>query len=278
VLRINTSNESDKPLAGVEAQLKSKGTVVRTITTNEKGDAEFVDIAPGTYEVAITKEGFEPLTQSDIVVTAGAPLEIKFTLSPKIALSEAVTITDRADAPLEKGASPAAELQRTQIKETPLRPATVTDTLPLVPGVVRSADGEVKISASGEHRSALIVNSADVTDPATGQFGMTVPVDSVETISVFKTPYLAQFGRFTAGIVSVETRRGGDKWSLELNDPPSPRYSRRRSSRNVQWSLDKRQAIFFGGVGIRSSKAAGPNFAFSLQRKKEGVGQFLYSG
>jgi outer membrane receptor for ferrienterochelin and colicin len=48
---------------------------------------------------------------------------------------------------------------------------------------------------------------------------MTVPVDVVERVDVFKTPYLAQFGRFTAGVVSVETRRGGDKWNFELNDP-----------------------------------------------------------
>ncbi|PYT05646.1 MAG: hypothetical protein DMF60_11255, partial [Acidobacteria bacterium] len=79
-----------------------------------------------------------------------------------------------------------------------------------MPGVVRSTEGEIKISGTGEHRSALVVNAADVTDPATGQFGVTVPVDSVQTIEVFKTPYLAQFGRFSAGVVSVETRRGGD--------------------------------------------------------------------
>jgi hypothetical protein len=54
---------------------------------------------------------------------------------------------------------------------------------------------------------------------------MTVPVDSVQTINVFKTPYLAQYGRFTAGVVSVETKRGGEKWNFELNDPlPEFRY------------------------------------------------------
>jgi hypothetical protein len=65
----------------------------------------------------------------------------------------------------------------------------------------------------------LIVNSTDVTDPATGQFGTTVPVDSVETLSVMQTSFLAQYGRYTAALVSVETRRGGDKWKAELNDP-----------------------------------------------------------
>jgi len=79
--------------------------------------------------------------------------------------------------------------------------------------------GALRISDSPENRSALIVNSADVTDPATGQFGLTIPIDSVETLNVYQTPYLSEYGRFTAGLVSVETRRGGDKWKWELNDP-----------------------------------------------------------
>ena len=63
------------------------------------------------------------------------------------------------------------------------------------------------------------MNSADVTDPDTGQFGITVPMDSVQTLNVYQTAFLAEYGRFTAGLVSVETKRGGDKWKWELNDP-----------------------------------------------------------
>lgn len=71
----------------------------------------------------------------------------------------------------------------------------------------------------GEHRSAPVVNQTDVTDPATGKFGQTVSVDAVETLNVLTTPFLAQYGRFTSGVVAVETRRGGEKWHAELNDP-----------------------------------------------------------
>ena len=119
-----------------------------------------------------------------------------------------------------QGASaPARPVRRQTPRNCPDRPATVADALPLVPGVVREPGGGLSISGSAEHRSALIVNSADVTDPATGQFGLTVPIDSVETLNVYQTPFLAEYGRFTAGLVSVETRRGGDKWKWELNDP-----------------------------------------------------------
>lgn len=62
----------------------------------------------------------------------------------------------------------------------------------------------------------LLVNSAEVTYPAAGNFGLTTPIDIVESVNVLKTPYLAQFGRFTAGLVSIETRRGGDGWHFDV--------------------------------------------------------------
>src|SRR5919197_5908808 len=143
-----------------------------------------------------------------------------------------------------------------------MKPAIVADTLPLIPGVVRSAQGEIKISGRGEHRSALIVNSADVTDPATGQFGMTVPVDSVETINVFKTPYLAQYGRFTAGVVAVETRRGGEKWNFELNDPlPEFRFR----SRHLRGLKDATPRIVFNGPLRAQRLYLSEGFEYAIQ-------------
>jgi hypothetical protein len=218
-LHVMTRDESGQPIMGVDVQLKHRGLVVGSKTTNEQGQIEFAGLAAGTYELSVLKEEFEPAKQGDVVVTPGSPVDIEFTLSPRISVKDEVNVQATADSPLEQSASPGTELERAQLKNLPSTPATVADALPLVPGVVRTADGEVQISGSSEHHSALLVNSADVTDPGTGQLGVTVPVDMVETISVLQTPYFAQYGRFTAGVVSVETRRGGEKWHFELNDP-----------------------------------------------------------
>src|SRR6202030_1459750 len=78
---------------------------------------------------------------------------------------------------------------------------------------------QLSLSGNAEHRSTLLVNSGNVTDPATGQFGATIPIDSVQTMNVLTSPFLAEYGGFTSNVVSVETRRGGDKWSFDLNDP-----------------------------------------------------------
>src|SRR5262249_11017450 len=226
-IRVITLDESNRPTTAVRLELRRAGVVVGGAVTNEKGEAEFPLPAPGDYEITAAKEEFETLTQSDLTIVAGTALEVRFVMVPKIKIGEKIDVTASAASatPLEQGASPSTDLQRQQVKDSAVRAANVADALPLVPGVIRTDQGYLKISGTSENRSALLVNSADVTDPATGQFGMTVPVDVVNTISVFKTPYLAQYGRFTAGVVSVETRRGGDKWNFEFNDPlPEMRY------------------------------------------------------
>ncbi|MGH9855592.1 MAG: TonB-dependent receptor, partial [Blastocatellia bacterium] len=226
-IRIVVQEETGAPVAGATVQLKLKDKVQNILNTDEKGEAVADNSPIGDYEITVSKDGFEPRTQKQVSLTGNVPVEIKFALTPKIGLTDKVDISANASAAVlpEQTSSSGTELQAAQVKYLPGKPTTVTDTLPLVPGVIRSPDGGIRISGSAENRSAFIVNSADVTDPATGQFGMTVPVDSVQTINVFKTPYLAQYGRFTAGVVSVETKRGGEKWNFELNDPlPEFRY------------------------------------------------------
>ena len=131
---------------------------------------------------------------------------------------DSIEVRDKApDAPA--ASSPATTVKPGDVKELPSRPATANDALPLLPGIVRTPDGGLRINGAGEQRSAMLVNQADVTDPATGAFGETVPVDSIQVMNVYHTPFLAQYGRFSSGVVAVETRRGGDRWHFELNDP-----------------------------------------------------------
>jgi len=178
----------------------------------------FSALKPGLYRVAAAKDGYQPIRRDDLEVTASGEISLELTMVPALTHRDSVEVRETAN-PVEMAASPPVELSAQTTKDLPSRPATVADALPLIPGVVREPGGGLTISAGAEHRSAMVVNSTDVTDPATGQFGLTVPIDSVESINVYQTPFLAEYGRFTAGLVTVETRRGGDKWKWELNDP-----------------------------------------------------------
>ncbi|HSP05595.1 MAG TPA: TonB-dependent receptor, partial [Acidobacteriota bacterium] len=216
-IRVEVSDEAGAPVGGAKVELVGGGQISSSSVTNAKGVALLQKIAAGSYQVIVYKDGFETLAESGVELQ-GKPLTLQCKLVKSISVAESVDVSAEAAPAVSKGASSTTEIQRSELKNIPSKPATVADALPLVPGVTRSPDGGLSISGAAEHHSAMVVNSVDVTDPATGQFGVTVPVDSVESLNIFKSPYLAEFGRFTSGVVSVETKRGGDKWDFEVND------------------------------------------------------------
>ena len=217
-IQVLVFDQARQTIPGVTIQILSAQGPVSSALTDANGHAAFDGLTPAYYTVTAAKDGFAPLRKDDLDLARGGTLAVDLTLTPALARQEKVEVHGTAN-PVEESSPSASEAPVATVKELPTRPATVADALPLIPGIVRSPEGGLRISGGAEHRSALIVNSADVTDPATGQFGLTVPIDSVETLNVYQTPFLAEYGRFTAGLVSVETRRGGDKWKWELNDP-----------------------------------------------------------
>lgn len=270
------------PVPAVDVQLMSGGAVLAKAGSNENGRVQFPDLQPGSYSVTASKEGFDKLEQGPFALTADAPVSLTLTLVP-LARAEKVEVKATA-APLEEGAATPSTLSAETAKELPGRPATVSDALPLVPGVVRKPDGGLQIASVDEHRSAMIVNSADVTDPATGQFGLTVPIDVVDTMNVYQTPFLAEYGKFTAGLVSVETRRGTDKWHWELNDPFPDFYIRSWKLRglrdatprvNVEGPILRNKLFFSEGLEYVVRKIEVYTLPFpNDQRKNEGVNSF----
>ena len=97
--------------------------------------------------------------------------------------------------------------------------------LPLLRGVVRTPRGRLSVKGGLGTQTSLRVNSVNVTDPVTGEFGTTLPDDAVETITLLPNPYAAEYGGFSAGVAEVETRRGRDDWRWAVtNFFPSFRF------------------------------------------------------
>lgn len=215
-LRIQVKDSQESLIFDAEVKISSASGDIASQITPSQGMADFKTVPCGEITVRASKIGFENAT---ITVTVGpAPVtEAVIVLNPK-SNATSLDVTDTPP-PVEQSSSQNYELKPAEVRNLPNNPPTVSDTLPLVPGVLRGQNGELKLEGAGEERSSLVVNQTDVTDPATGKFGQTVPIDSIETVNVLTTPFLAQYGRFTQAVVAVETRRGGEKWHADLNDP-----------------------------------------------------------
>ena len=215
-LRVIVKDSQESLIYDAQVSVKSASAEIGVQTTPSQGRVDFKAVPCGTLTVRASKAGFDDTT-STVVIGSTPVTEVSITLNPQIN-STRLDVTDTPP-PVEQSSSQNYELRPGEVRNLPNNPATVSDTLPLVPGVLRAQNGELKLDGSGEQRSSLVVNQSDVTDPASGKFGQTVPVDSIESVNVLSAPFLAQYGRFTQSVVAVETRRGGDKWHADLNDP-----------------------------------------------------------
>ena len=212
-------DEKNQPIAEATVEVRAGDKSLSTSATDASGKVNLSLPGVGSYALAVSKKGYVN-TGTTLEISAGTPVQDMDVVMSSAALSQqSVTVTGEAPNPVTETESSQKTLPTEQAKISPTHPATLNDALPLIPGIVRARDGTVRIAGFGEDHSALLVNSVDVTDPATGSFGLSVPIDSVQTIQVSEMPYLAQYGKFTAGVVSAETRRGGDKWDYSLNDP-----------------------------------------------------------
>lgn len=218
-IAVSVLDEKKRPVAGATVDLRRDTETVGSALTNSAGQASFKTPGPGHFILVVRKNGYFPAATPLTLGPENPTAEIEVTVS-EISLSQQdITVQGASSNPVTEQSTAPVVLTSQQAAQTPSRPATVAEALPLIPGVVRASNGTLGIAGYSENHSTLLVNSVDVTDPATGNFGLSVPIDSVETISVSEMPYLPEYGRFIAGVVAAETRRGGEKWTYSLNDP-----------------------------------------------------------
>ena len=218
-INLSVIDEKNQPVPNATVEIRSNGGLTSTSATSSTGKVAFAVSDAGIYSLSIQRKGYLSNETTVEVSESNATQQVDVVLSEAALSQQSVEVKGEASNPVTETASSQATLSSAQAKNTALKPATLADALPLIPGIVRAKDGSVRIAGFGEDHSALLVNSVDVTDPATGSFGLSVPIDSVQTVEVSEMPYLAQYGKFTAGVVSAETRRGGDQWAYSLNDP-----------------------------------------------------------
>lgn len=216
-LRISVVDEKEQPVAQAVVEIRRQAQVLVSASTDGEGKASLSISSPGSCVLNVSQKDYISV-QTELEVGAEVE-EIRVVLTKAALSQQSIDVEATASNPVTDTAGAHTTLTPAQAANTPIKPPTLTDALPLIPGIVRAPDGGVSMAGLGEKHSALLVNSVNVTDPATGQFGLSVPIDSVETISVAEMPYLAQYGRFTAGVITAETRRGGEEWNYSLNDP-----------------------------------------------------------
>lgn len=223
-VRVEVLDATGRPLSGAKVKLLSLDSreVLRTSATDENGITEIMGLQPRPYQIEIEADGYQTFSEQSVEVQNEAVTMVSVQMVEK--LTDIVTVQAESENLVEKTAAPTGQFTTQVLKTIPAQSREFDQALPIVPNVIRGSDGKISIKGSRENQSALLINGADSTDPATGSPALSIPLESIEKVSVYTNPYLPEYGKFTGGVTKVETKRGGEKWKFEINDFfPEPR-------------------------------------------------------
>ena len=188
-------------LPGVAVEVKSAAGT-STAVTDASGVFRFPSLAPGTYEVVATLQGFKPAKSDVVELTLGQVLKINLALELG-ALTESVQIT--AESPLidVKNSAAGQNINAAFIDRLP-KGRDFTSLVTLTAGANQeSRSGGISIDGASAAENKYYLDGIDTTNLRTGISATPFLTEFVDEVQVKSSGYAAEFGGATGGVVSV---------------------------------------------------------------------------
>ena len=249
-------------LPGVKIVIFAVNREVASLMTEGDGRYRVDGLPEGKYSVVASLEGF---TTAGLTATVAAAKPAIVRIDLAIA-----TLTDTIDVVAPRSVVSSAE--------TLAKADTISDkeTDKLAPGgglgaamrllaSVIEVPGGLSIKGGRPTQAGVQIGASTLADPGMGLVHLTLPDDAIDSVSVMPNPYAVEYGRFSSGLVVIQTRRAGDQWRLRLNNL-DPTF---RTKRQEDWNV-----LGIAGFGPRVEVGGPivPNRLFLEQ-----TGQYRYS-
>jgi hypothetical protein len=211
---VTTQATVNLPGAQVVVADTSERQVAQALT-DESGHFNFVGLAPARYKVTASLASF--VTTSAVVeIVAGRSTDISIDL-PIEGISQSVEVVAKSPVISNEGTVAQTETISGKEIDTFASSGGLEATMRLLASVIEAPNG-VSIRGGRPSQAGMQLGVMTMVDPSTGLARVTLPNDAIESVSVLPNPYAVEFGRFSSGVVVIQTRRAGDEWRLRIND------------------------------------------------------------
>ena len=196
------------PLAGANVTLSARTSDIKqSATTNDAGEFVFAAVPLGVYDVTVTFDSFQPMTEAVAMTSNGAPvLHFQLAVATK---GQTVEVTDIADEAPSQSAT--TVVSRSEITRTP--GATRTNSLAMitqqVPGAYVVHD---QLHVRGGHQVSWLIDGIPVPNTnIASNVGPQFDPKDIDYLEVQRGDYSAEFGDRAYGVFNAVTRSGFER-------------------------------------------------------------------
>jgi outer membrane receptor protein involved in Fe transport len=210
-----TKGTNGEPAVLPRVRIVLHGPITKETESDAQGAFAIDGLPPGTYEMEANAPGLSGGLAVEVTPgrSSTVPLEMNVTM-----VSNTVNVT-ATEAFVPDESAQHNTISQSVVEKAPNQDEKIDSLLPLVPGVVRGPDGRINMKGAQATQAGWLVNSANVTDPATGGQAISLPIDVVSSVQVISNPYDPEYGKFTGAVSSVETRTSNfDKFHFSIQN------------------------------------------------------------
>jgi Carboxypeptidase regulatory-like domain len=212
-------------IAGATVKLTNPSTgLERTVVTEENGEFNFPELSLGTYQLTVTKTGFNTAVLKDIT-TSQAGVN---TVDVLLAVGSVTTEVDVNTAPLllqTETNSAGGLLSEAQVTNLPIGNSDYTRLALVLPGNVQNSNfafAQYSINGSRARSNGFNIDGISNTDPSTylpalneggnsATAATRLPLDAVEEVSVISAGD-AQYGQNSGSVMNVIVKSGTNQF------------------------------------------------------------------
>ena len=186
---------SGSVLAGVTVTITNTATgLARETLTDTSGVFAAPGLPVGPYEVEASLQGFATRRQPDLLLQVGQPITVRLELRDARA-PETITIAGTAPMLEPRRSQVSSAITSAEVEHLPVRGRNALNLAALAPGVFMFD----RVVWDGHERSHPVASPSWISQEAT--HGLQVSTNS----------YMAEYGRATAGIISLVTKSGSNQ-------------------------------------------------------------------
>jgi hypothetical protein len=213
-------------LGGVQLAVRdATDREVATVLSDGDGHFRLVALPDGKYRVVAAIAGFETTTVP-AVVTAGKTTDVSLDL-PIAAISQTVEVVGTAVVS-SAGTLAAGDAIGGKELDQYAPGSGFQAALRLLASIIE-VPGGVSIKGGRPSQSSVQLGPGTLVDPSTGLTHVSLPDGAIDSVAVLPNPYAVEYGRFSSGLVVIQTRRAGDQWKTRLNNL-DPTFRTRRGT------------------------------------------------
>jgi hypothetical protein len=147
------------------------------------GQFAFTSVPPGNHTLTANAPGLSATRAVAVIAGSVSAVSLEMKL---VAVADSTTVTASTDHVDTKESSGSTTVGESTVEHMPNRDEHFENLLPLVPGVVRGPSGRINMKGARPSENGSLVNSADVTDPVTGENAINIPIDVVSDPKIGK--------------------------------------------------------------------------------------------